>query len=452
VSGDTTSFALRVGARMAARERPRDGERVVVAFSGGLDSLVLLHLLRFAPELPRTELIAAHFDHRMRAGSADDARWVAERALGWDVPLEGGAARTPPASEAAARDARYEFLESVRARVGARWIVTAHHADDQAETVLFRIARGTGLAGLRGIPERRGALLRPLLSFWRVELEAYARAHGLEPRPDPSNADPRFARNVVRAELLPRLETAVAPAAKRALVRLARLSAREERAWRTLLAAPLAHVILEERRDRVVVAAPLWLGYPSAVRARVLRTLVRRLGGRLDEAGTQAATEFTRSAASGRSQPPARRPRALTGVRPPGAGARGGAHPGRAAGDRRPGRGRGTLRGRRAPPGGALVARSAAARGAVRALATPIPAPLPQSPTRDRIHLAYGSKKLKKLLNEARIPLSERERVPVLVDGKERVLWLPGLARGAGTEPGPEEAVLHIGISDEDRP
>ena len=70
----------------------------------------------------------------------------------------------------------------------------------------------------------------------------------------------------------------------------------------------------------------------------------------------------------------------------------------------------------------------------------------------DRIHLAYGSKKLKKLLNEARIPLSERERVPVLVDDQERVLWLPGVARGSGTEPGPGEAVLHIGISDEGRP
>jgi tRNA(Ile)-lysidine synthase len=465
--GGHASLPARLAARMAARGRPGEGERVVVALSGGLDSLVLLHLLRFAPELPRTELIAAHFDHRMRPDSAADARWVAERARRWDVRLESGQVGAPPQSEEGARDARYEFLDSVRARVQARWVLTAHHADDQAETVLFRIARGTGLAGLRGIPERRGALLRPLLPFWRVELEEYARAHGLEPRPDPTNADPRFARNVIRAEVLPRLESAVAPAAKRALVRLARLAAREERAWRTLVAGLLERAILEQDSDRIVVAAPVLLGYPSAVRARVLRTLVRGLGAGLDEAGTRAAAEFTRSAASGRSHPlpgglvlsrefdrlvlsraVAKAPDAAldamsdatsdsmsdVALEIVGAGA-----------------GTGSF---------AMGGRRLTARWSLDPLPSGEPFALPRLrfPLRfrsrrpgDRIRLAYGSKKVKKLLTEARIPLSERERVPVLVDGAERVLWLPGVVRGADTEPGPGEGVLHIGIDDEGR-
>jgi tRNA(Ile)-lysidine synthase len=443
---------------MAARARPVEGDRVVVAFSGGLDSLVLLHLLRFAPELPRVEPIAAHFDHRMRPESGADARWAADRARGWGVPFEGGEAHTPPASEEAARDARYAFLDAVRARVGARWILTAHHADDQAETVLFRIARGTGLGGLRGIPARRGALLRPLLPFWRAELEEYARVHGLDARVDPSNADPRFARNVLRAELLPRLETAVAPAARRALVRLARLAAREERAWRTLAPRLLEPLVIEEDSARIAVAAPQLLGYPWALRARVLRALVRRLGAGLDEAGTRAAVEFMGSAASGRSHPLpgglllAREFDRLVLSRP-----------------RPAGRASDTISdvvleiGGAAP--GARTFELAGRRLAARWSLDPLPHgeafalgrlhfPLRFRARRpgDRIRLAYGSKKLKKLLAEARIPLSERARVPVLVDGEERVLWLPGIARGAGTEPVPGEAALHIGLSDEARP
>ncbi|MSR35896.1 MAG: tRNA lysidine(34) synthetase TilS [Gemmatimonadetes bacterium] len=448
-SAESAPLAGRVAAHLAVRGRPAQGERVVVALSGGLDSLVLLHLLRFAPELPRVDVVAAHFDHRMRAESGADARWVAGLTRAWGVPLEIGAATAPIASEEAARDARYAFLDSTRARVDARWIVTAHHADDQAETVLFRVARGTGLQGMRGIPARRGPLLRPLLPFWRAELEAYARAARLDPNPDPSNADPRFARNVIRAELLPRMEAAVAPGSRRALVRLARLAAREERGWREVVDGVLAAAVLERDADRIVVAAPVLLGYGSAVRARVLRALVRALGATLDEVGTRVAGEFTRSASSGRSC-------ALTGgvvlsrefdrlvlSR--------GAHPhapeaaleidGASAGE-----GRFEMGGRRWAASWSL---DPLPRGEPFACSR-LPFPLRFRGRRpgDRIRLSYGSKKLKKLLGEARIPLSERERLPVLVDGEGQVLWVPGVARRAGTEPAPGEPALHLSVGD----
>lgn len=439
-------LAVRLGARMTAR--PAAGEKVLVAFSGGLDSLVLLHLLRFAPELPRTDVVAAHFDHRMRAGSAADARWAAERAGGWGVPIEVGEAAAPPPSEEAARDARYAFLDAARARVGARWILTAHHADDQAETVLFRVARGTGLAGLRGIPARRGALLRPLLPFWRAEIEAYAHAHGLEPRPDPSNSDLRFARNAIRAEVMPRLESAVAPGARRALVRLARLAAREERAWRPLVARLMARATVARHEDRIVVSAETLAAAPPAVRARALRVLVRRLGGVLDEAGTRAASEFTRLGASGRSHPLpgglelAREFDRLVVARvAPAAPVEDGleiAGPESGEGGLRLG-GRGwSARWTRGPLPGSEGFALADLR---------FPLLLRGRRPGDRIRLPYGSKKLKKLLGEARIPLSERDRLPVLVDARGRVLWLPGVARAAGTGAGPGGESLHIGLT-----
>src|SRR5690606_29170549 len=126
---------------------------LLVAFSGGLDSTVLLHLLRFS--WPGSALTAAHFDHRMRDGSAEDAVWAARQCASWGVDFELGVADRELRSEADARTARYTFLRALAVDRTAA-IVTGHHADDQAETVLFRILRGTGIHGLSGIPARTG--------------------------------------------------------------------------------------------------------------------------------------------------------------------------------------------------------------------------------------------------------------------------------------------------------
>lgn len=449
-------LAARVAARMSARGHLAAGDRLVVAVSGGLDSMALLHLLRFAPGLPRLELVAAHFDHRMRPESREDALWVEGLARRWKVPVEVGGTEVPLISEEAAREARYAFLEAVRVRTGARWILTAHHADDQAETVLFRIARGTGLAGLRGIPERRGAILRPLLSFWREELEAYVRSEGLTHRVDSTNEEQRFARNVLRHQVLPRMEASVAPGVRRALVRLARLAAREERAWRALIPGLVETVIVERTGDRIVLARSVLLGYPSAVGARVFRVLVRRLGSGLDEAGTRAAMEFTKSGASGRShslpggvvlsrefehlvlaRARARRPDELLEIVTAGLG-----------------EGWFEVDGHRVSARWSLEALAPEWLTEQEAFASArivFPLRFRSWLPGDRIRLPYGSKKLKKVLSEARIPVSGRGQVPVLVDGDARVLWLPGVARASGTEPVFGEETFHIGIRNEGR-
>src|SRR4051812_21511744 len=113
------------------------GARVLAAVSGGADSVVLLHLLRFAAD--DVAVSAAHFDHAMRPDSAGDAAWVEGLCAAWGVALVRGRAERTLKSEAAARDARYAFLADARQQASADWIATAHHADDQAETVLFRL-------------------------------------------------------------------------------------------------------------------------------------------------------------------------------------------------------------------------------------------------------------------------------------------------------------------------
>lgn len=427
---------------------------LVVALSGGLDSCVLLHLLRFQAD-PTVPLLAAHFDHAMRAGSDEDARWVAGLCLAWSVPLRLERAADPPDSEVSARTARYAFLERVGDEVDARATATAHHADDQAETVLFRALRGTGLEGLAGIPEERAPrLVRPLLGVWREELEAYASIVGLRWRDDPTNEQLGFARNVIRHELLPISEEKVAPGARRALVRLGLLAARNEEAWAEVLPALLRGLDArtEVAGDRTVSsverASTLDLG--EALRARVLRHLAADVGVRLDEATTRRAVEFTAAARSGGSvelgggvtlrreldrfavmsvSPP---PRDLPLAIP----------------DLGPGSGDALIGGRAYRcswvPGPHSSDAGFLASFALEQLAFPLV--VRGREPGDRVRTAAGTRKLKKLLLEARTPPGHRDSVPVLADGSGRVLWVPGVVRTSVIDER-GAATLTIGIS-----
>ena len=204
MQGDLRSRFLRFVRR---RRLVSAGDHVLVAVSGGVDSMVLLHLLRdTAPELGMA-ITAAHFDHGMRPRSAADADWLAGVCAAWELPLI--ARRAPQAlyGETAARTARYAFLSQAMREVGARRIATAHHADDQIETVLYRVLRGTGMHGLAGIPVRRGPIIRPLLRFRKTELVAYAVTHDIGVREDPTNETDRFVRNRIRRALIPVMVT-----------------------------------------------------------------------------------------------------------------------------------------------------------------------------------------------------------------------------------------------------
>ncbi|HEU5055580.1 MAG TPA: tRNA lysidine(34) synthetase TilS [Kofleriaceae bacterium] len=197
---------------------------VLVACSGGADSAALAHAamaLAAAGRLGRVTL--CHVDHQLRPGSAADARIVADLAAAGGAGFDGRVvevARDQGSLEAAARAARYRALAAAAADHGAGAILVGHTARDQAETVLMRLLRGTGVAGLAGIPARRGLVARPLLGVERAAIEAYCRAHALALADDPSNQDLRHFRNRVRLEILPALRR-VNPAVDAALLRIA---------------------------------------------------------------------------------------------------------------------------------------------------------------------------------------------------------------------------------------
>ena len=253
------------------------GDLVLAACSGGADSLALASALAF--EAPRLGLRCGGVtvDHGLQPGSDERARKVTKTLEGMNLqPVENLAADVArpgepgyPGPEAAARAARYAALHRSAAASGAAAVLLAHTMDDQAETVLLGLARGSGARSLAGMPERTGPFLRPLLGIGRATTRAACAAQGLEPWDDPQNADPAFARARVRHRLLPALEAELGPGVTEALARSARLLRAD---------ADLLDELANNELERIAPAGcghPLPLdalaALPEAIRSRVLR-------------------------------------------------------------------------------------------------------------------------------------------------------------------------------------
>jgi tRNA(Ile)-lysidine synthase len=252
--------------RLAVRSDLADcdaGDLVLAAVSGGADSLALAAAL--AHEAPKRGLRAGAVtvDHGLQPGSAERAVDVARicKELGLEpVVVETVTVGGTGGPEAAAREARYTALEEVAVRTGASTVMLGHTLDDQAETVLLGLARGSGARSLSGMPARRGRLRRPLLGVRRKTTVQACRALGLEPWDDPHNADPAYTRSRVRAVALPALAEALGPGVAEALARTAallRADADALDAWAAAVTDPF---------DVATLAA-----LPPAVRTRSLR-------------------------------------------------------------------------------------------------------------------------------------------------------------------------------------
>ena len=247
------------------------GDRVIAAASGGADSMALLQfLLRYRERLGIC-VEAVHVDHRLRPESGEVAEFVAEFCAARGVTLHRFAADAPVGhrSEEWSRELRYGYFERLAAQNGAK-IATGHTLSDQAETLLFRLARGTGLKGACGIPARRGPFVRPLLGVTKAQAEAYCRRQGIVYVTDGDNLTDAYARNRIRHHALPALES-VNPAAQSALGRFCERLAETER----YLARQGAHLLERAARpggyDLTVLA-----GADPVERQAALRLLAER--------------------------------------------------------------------------------------------------------------------------------------------------------------------------------
>jgi tRNA(Ile)-lysidine synthase len=258
--------AVRNAVRASIADLAR-GDLVLAACSGGPDSLALAAALAFAA--PRMGLRAGGVtvDHGLQDGSGSHAASVVSVLSGLGLDPVRGMAVTVSAGggpEAAARTARYDALAKMAAELGAAAVLLGHTLDDQAETVLLGLARGSGPRSLAGMPRRRGIFRRPLLGVRRPVTAAACEALGLEPWQDPHNADRRFARVRIRLDALPALEAALGPGVPEALAR----TADQLRADAELLES------ISSERSRADSPLPVssLAGMPGAVRTRVLRS------------------------------------------------------------------------------------------------------------------------------------------------------------------------------------
>jgi len=285
------AFLNQVQAWLESRQLLAAHTSWVVGLSGGPDSTLLVHALKALSEREelRWKLHAAHFHHGMRGAEADaDAAFAAELAEQLGLPYHTERADIPAvvaeeggSPEEVARDRRYEFLERVALKAGSELVAVAHHADDNAETILHRICRGTGLRGLAGIrdvrpirPGSRICVVRPLLSQRRATIEELCAARGLSVRADSTNRSPEFTRGRIRHEIMPLLAAQLNPNVSEALLRLgehARLLGTylEDAAERTF-----ESLVIAQRPRHIVLNTRALLGKQRIIQAEVVRRAI----------------------------------------------------------------------------------------------------------------------------------------------------------------------------------
>ena len=268
------------------------GESILVAVSGGVDSTVLLYVLRQLSQRHGLKLQVGHVDHGLR-GEQSQAECQAVRrqaqALGLGFAVEavapealrqGVSSRSRPTVQEAARQLRYRALWAMAARAGAARIATGHNADDQAETVLLRLLRGCGPDGLGGIPESSpdGMVVRPLLRVSREEIASFARQRGLDWCEDDSNRSPRYFRNRLRHQWLPGLTREFNPRLLRTIGNLAEAHRRDAE-WIEQLVTEEAGRRFEVGSGWLRIARQGWAELPEALRRRLARRALRQMGG-----------------------------------------------------------------------------------------------------------------------------------------------------------------------------
>ena len=404
--------------------------------------MCLLRMLEAWCEERGGQVVAAHFNHRLRTRADRDEEFVRETCESWGIPLTVGrgdvgehARREGLSTEEAARNLRYAFLRRAAAEAGCKRVYTAHHADDNAETILLNLIRGTGLTGLTGMDWERDGLCRPLLGVTREELEAYAAEWKIPHMEDETNADPEAAaRNLLRLQVMPLLKE-LNPRAVEHICGAARRLRGVDRSLEADAAARTAHVEVQE--GRVTLSMEALAAAPAAVRPRMLLRLFDLLGvGRKDigAAHLEALMDLVRRTAwgkEGRLSLPhgvtARycrrwliletRPQLLTEVQ---------LVPGRALhwGDYAL-----TLLDR--PEGEGI---SFFWRGRQSPVVTAAPCP-----PGERLTLpgARGSRSVKRLCLDRRISLAERDRLPAIyVEGKLAAVWRLGVDAAFAPEGG----------------
>jgi tRNA(Ile)-lysidine synthase len=426
------------------------GGRVLVAVSGGPDSVALVHLLRELEQDGELNVAGlAHFNHQLRGEDSDaDEAFCRAIAVELDLPIEVGrgdvraAARAQGRSiEDAARALRYAFLEKAADRLRAGDVAVGHSLDDQAETFLLRLIRGSGPRGLAGILPRAGRVVRPLLDISRADLRDYAAERGLAFRQDASNGDPTIPRNRVRLELIPYLMREFSPGIAAVLAREAAIARHDEdRLQQEAIDLASSIVLTDIRGDRaghVEVDAVALTSLHPALAARVARVALRHLapGAFLGFDHIERFLKFARDGGSGSAvslpgQQAVRRGGTIVLGKEPSRGRKSNSFrfplsiPGEVTLDTQ---GWAISAEYAETASGADVGRPVRS-AAVSAESVILPLAIRSRKAGDRLR-PWGlghSKKLQDFLVDRKIPREMRDFLPLVVDREDRIVWVVG--------------------------
>ena len=274
------------------------GDAVLIALSGGGDSVCLLRVLLALRERLHLRLFAAHYNHQLRgAESMRDEQFVRDLCVSLDIPVttaSGNVARMAKCSgrsiEETAREMRYAFLELIAEKVGAHKIATGHHADDNAETVLLHLTRGAGLRGLAGIPPKRGQIVRPLLSTSRQEILDYLAHLGQDFVEDGTNQDTAYRRNAIRHLVMPVLQEQN-PNLLQTISRQSEILRRDALFLDTLALEAFEQIQAEDRS----ISAKALLALDPAISTRVIARAIQGAGGEAEEVHVRQVLELVQN-------------------------------------------------------------------------------------------------------------------------------------------------------------
>ena len=267
------------------------GDKIVVGVSGGADSLALLHILNEIKNIFFLELVVAHVHHGLRGKDADtDAEFVEGICRDWQIPfyikkvnVKELASKWGLSEEEAGRKVRYDFFEQILKDIKGQKIALAHHRDDQAETILYHLIRGTGLKGLQGMkPVRDGKIIRPLLQISRQQIEEYCREKNLKYRVDLTNKDIVYTRNRIRNLLIPYIQKNFNPNFAESLVRMGDII-REEEEFLSFYSNQKFDKWVVVSDGKVEIPIDFFNSSPKAISRRIVRLAVEKLAKSMDD-------------------------------------------------------------------------------------------------------------------------------------------------------------------------
>jgi tRNA(Ile)-lysidine synthase len=265
-------------------------DRILIAYSGGVDSTGLLNLLLELREEWSFELFLGHFNHKLRHTADEDEQFVKRMAQKYSLPLFVGSkdvrsyARKKKLNiEEAGRELRYDFLKKTALKIGGAKIATGHTMTDQAETFMMRLMRGSGLRGLAGIfPLVEGTIIRPLIQVEHRDIEAYLKEKGIKCRIDESNLDRRFLRNRIRLDLIPYIQENFEPEIVSSLGRIASIIREEDRLLEKI-AQEKTKKAISKKNNQISLEVKSLSSFPRAMARRVVRDFISELRGNLRE-------------------------------------------------------------------------------------------------------------------------------------------------------------------------